>query len=181
MKSNLINTSNNKFIKVYDGLFTRYEMTNFYTFMHNSFYKVDGYDCHVRSINTFQIYASYSIEELINMKFLSSPGYKMLDEDLNLSSKSINQIRVNLNPPFERNTVHTDDCSLTLLYYPLLEWKLEYSGATLFLDDAAEEPIYTSLYKPGRVIVFDGNIPHLVLPSTSNELGNRMSFAIQYG
>ena len=67
------------------------------------------------------------------------------------------------------------------MYYVNLNWNIESGGHTIFLDDSLKEPIYTSLYQPGKVVLFDGNIPHIIMPYNNIDNGNRKTFAIQYG
>mgnify|MGYP003659996287 CR=1 FL=1 len=52
------------------------------------------------------------------------------------------------------------------IQFPHSEWKNEYYGETLFYDEFGEEIIYSSIYKPGRCVLFDGKIPHSIRPSS---------------
>lgn len=178
MNSKQIETPNGRFIKVYNDLFTFAERTEFYEFSKCSVYKSTGGDSH--KITTPQIFSNFSVDDVKTMGFFNTNGYKLLDKENNLSKKDVIQYRVNLSPPFEINNLHVDYSSLTLLYYLNMDWNIEYGGHTIFMDDEIKEPIFISLFEPGKLILFDGNIPHMILSPSSNKLDHRRSFAIQY-
>ena len=51
----------------------------------------------------------------------------------------------------------------TLLYYANQHWEYKWGGHTAFFDNNGD--IKTTVeVKPGRIVIFDGNIPHTVLP-----------------
>ena len=53
--------------------------------------------------------------------------------------------------------LHVDDGDFTMIYYPRLDWKLEYGGGTL-VDGKL-------LHNFGnRLIVFDAYLPHMAMP-----------------
>lgn len=85
---------------------------------------------------------------------------------------------VNLSVPNEENWVHTHDKQVIVLYYANLEWKREWAGETLFFDEAGEEVVYASVYKPGRVIVFDGHQPHCIRTQTAKAPHYRFTVAL---
>ena len=73
---------------------------------------------------------------------------------------------INLAVPSSVQFQHTHPQKYTLLYYINMEWKNEYYGETLFYNDLGTEVEYTSIFKPGRIVFFDGNIPHTIRPSS---------------
>lgn len=178
MRSKLINTPNNKFIKVYYDLFSFVERQSIHEYVTTLSYNSYGGDV---GGSTDQFFSLLEKNDVAYTGFFDTEGYKALDKEFNLSERYVNQYRVNLSPPFEKNNIHTDSCALTLLYYCNMDWKIEYSGHTIFMDDHIEEPIYTSIYTPGKLIVFDGNIPHMILSPISSLAGLRKTFVIQYG
>jgi len=179
MKRVKIPTSSGKLLEVYDDCFTYNERADWYKFIKNSFFKSDGFDHDYDGTNKMQFYSSYSLEDVANMGFLQSTNFKKINEEYKLLDRGIKQCRVNLSPPSEYATIHTDRNGLTLLYYANLEWDLNWSGHTLFMDDNLSEAEYTCLYKPGRVVLFDGSIPHMILSISSVVKTHRYSFAIQ--
>ena len=73
---------------------------------------------------------------------------------------------INLAVPSSVQFQHTHPQKYTMLYYINMEWKPEYYGETLFFNDLGTEVEYTSLFKPGRIVFFDGKIPHTIRPSS---------------
>ena len=53
--------------------------------------------------------------------------------------------------------IHTDDGDFTMIYYPRLDWKLEYGGGT-YIDGKLAE------YKGNRLVVFDAALLHSAMP-----------------
>ena len=73
---------------------------------------------------------------------------------------------VNLGIHGDVNHMHMDGkfykCK-TLLYYANQNWEYKCGGHTAFFDNNGD--IKTTVeVKPGRIVIFDGNIPHTVLP-----------------
>jgi Rps23 Pro-64 3,4-dihydroxylase Tpa1-like proline 4-hydroxylase len=56
--------------------------------------------------------------------------------------------------------VHQDIVpGVTALYYANPRWEADWMGETLFCDPDGE-PIYAVAPRPGRLVVFDGEVPH---------------------
>jgi hypothetical protein len=52
------------------------------------------------------------------------------------------------------------------LYYVNLEWRDGWYGETFFYSDDLKDVAFTSLYVPGRILLFDGDIPHAIRPQS---------------
>jgi hypothetical protein len=169
-----------KLIDVHDGLFTHHERTAFLEFIKNSFFKTSGTDNPSVYGNIEQIYSRYTLEDTASMGFLNSPQVKNLYKKYDLNSHRLHQVRVNLTTNSEKNLIHTDRKGLTLLYYANVDWKLEWGGHTLFMDDKLEEVETVTLYKPGRIVVFDGTIPHMIMTPSNLCPTNRYSLVMQF-
>tara|TARA_R110002020_G_scaffold150066_2_gene326583 strand:- start:798 stop:1343 length:546 start_codon:yes stop_codon:yes gene_type:complete len=57
---------------------------------------------------------------------------------------------------------HTHRDNDVLLYYINMDWKREWNGETQFLSENLNEIIFTNPYVPGRMVWFDGCIPHTI-------------------
>jgi len=168
-----------KKIHIFDNLFTLSEIEKFYEFIRSSMFLIDGGDGFISLYND-QIYSSYSDNDIINMGFYKTKGYEIINKFLNISEREKKQIRVNCSIPSEKMDVHQDGEGITLLYYANLKWELNWGGHTLFLNENLSDIEYTCAYKMGRVVVFDGTIPHLIMLANHQAIGNRLSFVIQY-
>jgi Rps23 Pro-64 3,4-dihydroxylase Tpa1-like proline 4-hydroxylase len=184
MKKKTVNTSVGK-ITILDDLFDRAFRESFYFWVKSSRFTTDGADISTLEYRgDFNIYSQLSEEDVKNSGFIDQEPYKeyILHE---VDGMSFKQARINLSTLNDNNRYHTDSYgsskTKTLLYYPNLKWDIEWGGHTLFTDNHLEEIEYCSMYKPGRVVIFDGNIPHCILPPTKASPTYRFSFVIQYG
>jgi SM-20-related protein len=60
--------------------------------------------------------------------------------------------------------IHTDsvsDKSFTLIYYPHLAWWPDWGGETVFFNQDWTDTIDCVFPRPGRLIIFNGTIPHV--------------------
>jgi Rps23 Pro-64 3,4-dihydroxylase Tpa1-like proline 4-hydroxylase len=179
MIKNKIQTSSGKLLEVYDDYFTYNERAVWAKFIKSSIFRVNGSDYDGGSAKQF--YSSFSVEDVKNFGLLDSPGFKKINEEHNISKRLLKQARVNLSPPGDHASIHTDNGGLTFLYYANLEWELDWGGHTLFMNDTLSDAEYTCLYKPGRAVLFDGSIPHMILSPSNLAKAHRFSFAIQVG
>lgn len=168
-----------RFIDVYDNLATFHQRDGWFKFIRESLFRVNGSDGFGDGYRD-QIYSSFSEEDLKNMGFIGSNLFSFLDSKYGISKLSLGQARVNLTTSSERNKVHTDLQGITVLYYANLSWELDWGGHTLFMDDDLNEAQLTCLYRPGRVVVFDGSIPHMILTPNVACPTTRFTLALQY-
>ena len=64
------------------------------------------------------------------------------------------------------HTPHSHPMCDVILYYMNMDWKSEWYGETLFYSEDLKEIKYAGAYTPGRVICFDGEIPHSARPAS---------------
>jgi hypothetical protein len=84
---------------------------------------------------------------------------------------------VNLSVPMDTNFTHThNEGERIVLYYANPEWESAWYGETLFFNDTNTEVEYTVRYTPGRIVVFDGDIPHSIRPQSL--LGPQYRFTV---
>lgn len=76
---------------------------------------------------------------------------------------------------------HRDDLregTFTLLYYPMLEWRPEWEGETMFVD-AKGEVLSAVKPSPNRGILFDSRIPHYGKAPSRAFAGLRVTIAFK--
>lgn len=182
MKKQTIKTPNNKLLDIYDDGFTWHERYRFFHYVKNSAFGIMGADgsSGIQYDQINQIYSSFNSNDIDKMGMTNSKFFQYLANEYDFFKREWIQMRINVSPPCERNFVHTDSLGLTFLYYINLEWKLEWGGHTLFMDDNLENALYTSVYKPGRAVIFEGSIPHMIMTPTMSSAQYRYSLAIQF-
>jgi hypothetical protein len=68
------------------------------------------------------------------------------------------------------------------LYYINLDWRDGWHGETLFYSPKnIEKIIFTSVFKPGRILLFDGKVPHAIRPQSRKGPKYRMTLSLVYG
>ena len=83
----------------------------------------------------------------------------------------------------ESPDVHCDSSrkgDKTLLYYMNREWKHEWGGETILLDDNSNEIEYITPFVPGRIIIFDSTIPHSARQQSFSAPMYRFTLAIKF-
>tara|TARA_B100000945_G_C20336848_1_gene575354 strand:+ start:379 stop:1014 length:636 start_codon:yes stop_codon:yes gene_type:complete len=73
---------------------------------------------------------------------------------------------VNLGLHSDVSQLHTDNRSKnkTLLYYANKNWEIGWGGETVFYNDRGTDYVKVVPYVPGRIVIFDGRIPHTAKP-----------------
>jgi Rps23 Pro-64 3,4-dihydroxylase Tpa1-like proline 4-hydroxylase len=175
-----LKTSSGKNIYLYDDLFNYAERYAMYGFIKNSMFTTSGKDTNrLEHQGHFNIYSSYSEQDVKNLGVMNNVVLKNALSDI--GDLKITQARVNLSTLNDKNHFHSDELDgITLLYYPNMEWHLEWGGYTLFSDDATKNIEHCLVYTPGRVVIFEGNIPHCIAAPTNIAPTYRFSFAIQF-
>ena len=174
-----IKTKSEKLIRVYDDVFSYQDSVNFFKFIRGSFYQTDGQDDPVYNTRN-QIYSGYSLGDVENLGIKNTESYRKIAAEHGFDHRQFRQARVNFSYALEQNKVHADNFGLTFLYYANLEWDLTWGGHTLFLNDRLDTPEFLSLYRPNRIVVFDGSIPHLIINPSGLCPIHRYSFVMQF-
>ena len=79
----------------------------------------------------------------------------------------LSKIVCNLVKPDDVHYIHAHPDQHACLFYVNLDWRDGWHGETLFYNlEDLKEVAYTSLYIPGRIILFDGSIPHAIRPQS---------------
>jgi Rps23 Pro-64 3,4-dihydroxylase Tpa1-like proline 4-hydroxylase len=167
-------------ILILDNLFSFAERERMYNFVKQSMYTLTGNDTsRLEHQGDFNIYSKYSEQDLNNFGILNNSILAQEIETRGL--KEVLQTRVNLSTLNDKNHFHSDVLGgTTLLYYPNMEWKLEWGGYTLFADDNLQEIQHCVAYTPGRIILFKGKIPHCIAAPTNLAPTYRLSFAVHF-
>ena len=177
-KKNIL-TSNNKIIDVYDNLFGFRKREIFLDYMSNSVFRTKGGDGLI-SKDYNQLFSNYNKQDLDNIEFYNTEGYKFLDDKYKLYNRKLLQCRVNVCSSFDHTEAHCDTNGISLLLYVNLSWDIFWGGHTIFYNEDLSEIEYTCIFKPGRITVFDGSIPHSISPISNACRELRYTFVIQY-
>ncbi len=74
--------------------------------------------------------------------------------------EGISRIYANLTLSGDHQFIHTDGHEWTALFFVAADWKEDWGGELTLYDPDAFAPATSVLPKPGRMVLFDGEIPH---------------------
>lgn len=158
-----ITTSNGKSIKVFDDLFSYRERCNMFAMMRKiPFQFWAAYDTLLTDQeSSFIVKSAWDNEHFYNFGILDLPGAEPIRDVL--KDYLLERSWVNLGTPIDRTRYHSDSSRpgcISMLFYLNVHWDKEWDAPTIFRSDDLEDIEYTSEYKPGRVVLFDSDIPH---------------------
>jgi hypothetical protein len=172
---------NNKSIHIFDNVFDAGLQFSIYTFVKSSYFKINGSDNNIIEQQHLTLSSNWTQNDLNESEFvLPDTITNIIPLTTNYIAEAIN---INLCKPDDVFHVHTDNHisnSWTLLYYINKKWDVEWGGDTVFLKEDCQTVDFVSQYTPGRVVIFDSSIPHLIRPSTRLAPDYRFTMAIRY-
>lgn len=184
VKQQLTRTASGKSIAVIDGLFNFSELAAIHTGIVGLPYKISNSNAtEVQSITDRRLVSYIDQNVLDKMGFNDSARSKILRSHIPEDFRWFNSY-VNLGIRGDQHQAHCDyywrDGGKTLLLYANKEWHRDWCGETFFYDDAAQEVEHVCAFVPGRVVIFDSDIPHLAREQSSLGPSYRFTLAIKY-
>jgi hypothetical protein len=157
---------NGRQLHVFDGAVDFSEREHIYSVVKNSVYKIGNEDADAIETAQHKYMCSYYNGEDVDtvglLRFIQDTPVQSLIDGLPLI-----RAHVNLSTPTDCHWAHDHRGQLGLLYYVNKHWKHDWAGETMFFNDDLSEVCFASVYKSGRIILFDGEIPHSVRPQSS--------------
>ena len=152
-------------IQIYDNTLKESVKSNIYLLAITAKYQIGWDDTSVFEHRQYPcLHHTLSKNAWAQLDLISGIRNQELKDELN--DLKFVSATINLSVPSSIQFSHSHNEKKVLLYYINPEWKNEYYGETLFYDDYSDEVIETSVYKPGRIILFDGKTPHSIRPSS---------------
>ena len=165
-------------ICIIDNAFGRAFQENLYHFVMNSYFKIGAQDGPGAIETKSHVYltSEYNEADVNNVGIMDA--LNKLPEWQQYKDCKLLRTSVNLSVPSDTNFAHTHKDELALIYYVNLKWLPEWAGETLFYNEDQTDIVYTSMYTPGRLIIFDGNIPHSITVQSTLAPHYRFSLAM---
>jgi hypothetical protein len=166
-----------KEIQIFDDLIDLDTRIKGYQFIKSSMFRIGWQDGvteeHIRYAS---LYSLYNDEDCNN----SSIYHKIINSDAGRLVDGLSRTKaiVNLSTPADVNFVHSHPEKIGILYYANLEWREGWHGETLFYDESLKKVDFATPYIPGRIIVFDANIPHTIRPQSYLASHYRFTFSM---
>ena len=124
------------------------------------------------------MYSNWTPEKLNSINFFSEfteghPLHEKIDPEKFIRCIVNNDVCTNT------HWTHTHINENVFLYYVNMDWQDHWGGETLFYDKKTSgDIIFGSRFTPGRVIWFDGEIPHTIKPQSRLAPKYRFSLSI---
>lgn len=154
-----------KKITIIDNLFTAKERLTFYNFVCNAPYTLSRISHDLPEYRTHQktLKSALSLADILDLGFFENP---IIIDFIKTNNLRLRKAYINLCTAGDTYSYHIDDeeknstAVPSLLYYCNLNWESEWEGETHFADEALKNIVFSSSFIPGRVVIFDGSIPH---------------------
>ena len=184
MTETLIQTKSNKQIVVIDDCFNFSELAGIHTGACALPFKISNSNAsEVQHIVDRRLVSYIDSRALATMGFFAEEKSSIIKKYVSDDFEIFNSY-VNLGIRGDQHETHADyywkDGGKTLLLYVNKEWNRNWGGETVFFDDAGEEIEYITPYIPGRIIIFDSDIPHLAKEQSSLGPSYRFTLAIKF-
>jgi hypothetical protein len=184
MTETIIETSSNKKIVVIDNCFNFSELAGIYTGIISLPFKISNSNAaEVQDITNRRLVSYIDSNGLNTMGFFSDPRAEMLSRHISDDFRIFNSY-VNLGIRGDQHEAHSDyywkDGGKTLLLYANKEWNRNWGGETVFFNDNGVEIEYVTPYIPGRIVIFDSDIPHMAKEQSSLGPSYRFTLAIKF-
>jgi len=161
----LEHTINGKNITIIDDLFTAKERLTFYNFVCNAPYSLSriSHDLPEHRTNQKTLKSALSLADILDIGFFENP---VIIDFIKTNNLRLRKAYINLCTAGDTYSYHIDDEAKSstavpsLLYYCNLNWEPEWEGETHFADEDMKNIAFSSSFIPGRVVIFDGSIPH---------------------
>ena len=171
-----ITVDRGKKIFIFDDVFEMDYRRKLFQFILNSKYILgwkDTEDPH--NSQHLYLHSQYSKQDVENSKILESIEHLALKKMV--LGRELGRATINMSLITDTYFAHPHK-NITLLYYANPQWKEEWAGETLFFNETVSEVVFTSIYKPGRIILFDGSIPHSLRPQSRVAPAYRFTYSI---
>lgn len=172
--------SQHKTIWVYDDVLDFQSRQSLFSYFSNSYFTTTGYDADFHTHRSRQLYSNFGPHDLARSRFCTYPGICEIYQRHSLESMTVKATRVNAVVASERNQTHSDACDYTMIYFSNMVWPLEWGGHLFFPTENMDDIKQVVAFRPGRVVFFDGSIPHLVQTITPMAEDMRFSFVLQF-
>jgi len=158
--------SDNKQIEILDGALEMKQRFHLYDMALHSYFKLGWGDSQIpeRQPFDYHFYSLYNEED--NKKTGILDILKKTQFQNSLENLILKKCVINCSLPCSVFHSHIHFEKKVLLYYVNLEWKDGWHGETLFYSENLNKVEFCCPFTPGRLIVFDGSIPHTLRPQS---------------
>ena len=155
-------------IEIFDDTVDYVARNQVYKFCTKSIFKLGWEDIQELEKHTKNLHSTWSLQDLKNcglFPYIKNCFSK--SKNFKFDEKKISIIELNLVKSDDVHYIHTHENLIGALYYANLNWEEGFYGETFFYNSKDLSKIeFASVYKPGRIILFDGHVPHAIRPQS---------------
>ena len=168
-------------IKVFDNEIPKNIADEIYDKCYHSLYELGWQDTAHPDKNDPNLYSLWSVDDIIRVG-ISSYIEKCIEETDWFEGTVLHKCIVNAIRSNDVHYIHHHPSEQVVLYYVNPDWIDGWHGETLFYNSKDPSKIdFTSVYKPERLILFDGDIPHTIRPQSTKAPKYRFSISFFFG
>jgi Rps23 Pro-64 3,4-dihydroxylase Tpa1-like proline 4-hydroxylase len=180
-----INLQGNEDIVVIDNLFTFSEIAGFETNFMSLNYSIDNSNSlEVQSIPNKRLVHKLDPAVLNNINFYNEHTLNTVHQFVDPSKYGFWRSYINLGLHSDSHQIHVDywfkEKSKTLIYYANKNWDPSWGGSTTFFSSDLKNVLYNCAFVPGRIVIFDGAIPHSATPQYFSADQYRFTFVTKF-
>ena len=162
-RTHIVDTT--KTIEIYDNVFNFAEQNYLFEYVKKCAFRLNRVPSNVvlQSQQFKTLLSEFNIYDLLKIDFFTSSGQEYLRNKIVNEKYRLHRAYVNLSTAQDVYHYHVDshiDNDFTLLYYCNNYWEENWEGETHFGDDKGSEIIHSCSFKPNRIVLFSGTIPH---------------------
>lgn len=158
-------TEDGKDISVYDDLFSLSTREQYLDFCQNSKFTLGWADVMAEGKRDHKLlYSSWSPEDLKNFGIMEQITKSEAAKEL--KGYVLHKTILNLTTSSQSFYTHAHPEQKVLLYYVNMNWEDGWHGETVFYNKNCKDIVFSSTFVPGRLCVFDGEIPHALRPQS---------------
>ena len=150
---------------IYDNLLEDHVAEYIHMEMKNLSWKYDYHSNPNKPNRHWHIFAGHNPEEVIENGYdwllpIWNTAKVKYDFETKYSVEDFVRLYMNAHTHGIEPHIHIDDGDFTLIYYPRIDWKLEWGGGTLIYDAESTKVQKLAEYRGNRLVVFDAWRPH---------------------
>jgi len=165
-------------LKIFDGIVGLHDIQRIYAFVLTSKYVIGWHDTNRESNTKSYLHSNYSNEDVDNLNLLELLKNTEIAEII--SGMERVRVVVNMSVPSNVHYAHSHNEEVVVLYYANPEWAHHWHGETHFYNFDGTEVQHAISFKPGRIVVFDGRLPHAISPQSSAGPDYRFTIAFTF-
>lgn len=185
MKEKIISVDNDRSIVVIDDAYNYAQISGFYKFAIEAPYQIyNTNDAECQTQQDRRLGCRLEIQSLLLGSIFNPEVTDIVSKHVPMDKFKGERAYINLGIHGDNHKTHVDQFGhgygKTVLVYLNKKWDNDWGGETIFYDDKCEDILYMSPLVPGRILIFDGSIPHSAKAQDFHAPPYRFTLAVKF-